>query len=618
MAHDLSKLKNHRSGKPRKIKESDLIDIKDRKKFNGWLWLGLIWVLIFIVYCPILNNKFTNWDDPTYLLNNPLIRTLSVGNLKKIFSEVYFANFQPLHIFSYALEYQFYKLNPAGYHATSLVMHLIVTALVCWFIWLLTENTGMALITTLLFGIHPLHVESVAWAAERKDLLYSVFFVAAMITYVNYIRSGENIKYLSYTFLLFVFSVLSKTMAVSLVPVMFLLDFYLGRKTNAKMFLEKFPFVALALGLGLYSVHAATASGSVGTHVFGLGKRILIAEFNLLAYVFKLLAPVQLSAFYPYPSDLFTGTPFYFLAAPLVIVAILVLIIRSMKLNKVYMFAAGFFVATIFLILQLLPVGPAIFAERYSYMPSIGLFFMLSCLLLDVSAKGKGFLTAAGLFLSAYVLFLSITTYKRCDVWKDSISLWSNVIEQFPHCGMALNNLGNVYGKELGQLDKAMEKYNESIAFDPNFEFAYVNRGIIYCMTEKYTLGIKDFSFALSLRNDYFDARVNRAIAYAKSGELSNGIADFTEIIRLKQENFSVYLDRGRAYSQSKKYDEALADFNTANALDSMNAEVYYQMAIALYNKKRYKESLNKIDKAASLGYHTADVFQTIRQAAEK
>ena len=167
------------------------------------LWIGAILLLTFIVFFPTLNNALTNWDDPHYLNDNPLIRSLSGQNIKKIFTEVFFGNYQPLHIFSYAIEYHFYKLNPVGYHTTSVIMHLMVTFLVFKFILLLSENNTIALITALLFGIHPLHVESVAWAAERKDLLYAMFFLGSMICYIRYIKEQQKIKFI---FLLFCFS----------------------------------------------------------------------------------------------------------------------------------------------------------------------------------------------------------------------------------------------------------------------------------------------------------------------------------------------------------------------------------------------------------------------------
>ena len=189
----------------------------------------LLWPLLFILpvvfaaYYPILDNELTNWDDPDLITDNPLIRDFSLAGIKKIFTTFYFGNYQPLHLFSYMVEYHFWQLNPAGYHAVSLVLFLITSALVYYFILQISnKNTIIAVIATLLFAVNAMRVESVAWAAERKDTLYSLFYMASLIAYVNYIfrlkepGRGLKIKYLIYAFLFFVFSLFSKVMAVSI------------------------------------------------------------------------------------------------------------------------------------------------------------------------------------------------------------------------------------------------------------------------------------------------------------------------------------------------------------------------------------------------------------------
>ena len=588
-------------------------------KYPDWVWLCGILVLTFIVFIPSLNNALTNWDDPHYLNDNPLIRKLSVENIKRIFTEVFFGNYQPLHIFSYAVEYHFYKLNPAGYHTTSVVMHLIVTALVYRFIFLLSGNSMIALLSALLFGIHPLHVESVAWAAERKDLLYGMFFVGALIMYVKYIKSGNKYRLLFFSFLLFTLSIFSKAMAASLPPVLVLIDIYFGRKISAKLVLEKVPFFALALLFGYISAHIASETGQVSLNVFTLPERILIANFNLLAYVCKLIVPVKLSSFYPYPARVDGHLAWYFYLAPVIVVSLLFMIVRSLKKTRVLFFGAGFFVATIILVLQLFPVGPTIISERYSYLPSIGFFFVGAWAferLIKNRPSAKVWLTSLA---GAYCLFLSVNTYARCDIWKDSITLWTNVLQQFPNVGMALNNRGNIYGKEKGDLDRAMDDFNHSIQYDPLYENAYVNRGIVYCLRGKFDLAIQDFNKALQLKPDYFDARFNRAIAYMNTSQHEKAIEDFTILEATNKQDERVYMSRGRAYSLIKKYPEALNDLNRAIELNPEYPEAFYNRASVHYNIQRYQEAYTDVVRARELGLNVPDnFFETIRQAASK
>ncbi len=609
------KRKKHEAALKNPVQKNALLQ---NKKQNNLFWIACILLLTFIVFFPTLNNALTNWDDPHYLNDNPLIRKLNAENIKKIFTEVFFGNYQPLHIFSYAIEYHFYKLNPAGYHTTSVIMHLVVTFLVYRFIFLMSENSFIALISALLFGIHPLHVESVAWAAERKDLLYAMFFLGSLILYIRYIKDGQKIKYIVLAFLLFVLSIMSKAMASSLPPVLILIDYYFGRKFSAKIVLEKVPFFAIALLFGYIAMHTASTTGQVSLNVFTLFERILFANLNLLTYVAKLILPVQLSSFYPYPHRIDGHLPYYCYIAPFVVTGLLILILRSVKKTKVIIFGAGFFVACIFLVLQLFPVGPTIISERYSYLPSIGFFFVVAWMIQQLIAKHPAAKTITGVVLGAYCLFLSVTTYARCDVWKDSITLWSNVLEQFPNVGVALNNRGNIYGKERGELGKALDDFNKSIQFDPLYENAYVNRGIVYCIRGKFDVAITDFNKALELKPDYFDARFNRGIAFTQTGEYDKAIADYSYLETSAPGDERIYMGKGRAYSLSKRYDEALINFNKAIELNPEYAEAYYNRASARYNKGLYKEAYADVMEAANLGYKAEQrFFETIKNAAE-
>ena len=285
--------------------------------------------------------------------------------------------------------------------------------------------------------------------------------------------------------------------------------------------MEKVPFFLIAVIMGIISITAAESTDTISHDaIFSLFDRIMFANFNLLAYTGKLILPLNLSSFYPYPIKEAGVLPFYYYIAPFIIIGLLVLIIRSMKTTKSVFFASGFFVACIFLVLQLLPVGPTIMSERYSYLPSIGFFYIIGVGVNHLIEKRKNLAMPVYGIIAVYSLFLAITTFKRCDVWQDSLSLWNNVLEQFPKVSVALNNRGNVYGKEMGQLDIALDNFNQSILYDPNYENAYSNRGIVYCMKSKFDLAIQDFNKAIELKPGYVEALQNRGIAFAQTGQV--------------------------------------------------------------------------------------------------
>ena len=610
--------KKYQGKKPVQTKESKPAPV-EQKKYGDLFWICCILLLTFIVFFPSLNNALTNWDDPHYLNDNPLIRKLSSENIRRIFTEVFFGNYQPLHIFSYAIEYHFYKLNPAGYHTTSVIMHLIVTFLVYRFVMLLSGNSMIALISALLFGIHPLHVESVAWAAERKDLLYGMFFVGALNLYIRYIKSDGKYKLLFFSFLMFTLSIFSKAMAASLPPVLVLIDIYFTRKVTTKLVLEKIPFFALAFVFGYISANTVSETGQVSLNVFSLSERILIANFNLLAYIVKLIVPVNLSSFYPYPARVDGHLAWYFYVAPFIVAGLLAAIIYSFRKTRVIFFGAGFFVTCIILVLQLFPVGPTMISERYSYLPSIGFFFVVAWAFSLLIKNKPAMKTVAAGGLCIYCLFLSVTTYARCDVWKDSITLWSNVLQQFPNVGVALNNRGNIYGKEKGDLDRAMADFNRSIQYDPMYENAYVNRGIVFCLRGNFDQAILDFNKALQLKPDYFDARFNRGIAFSQTGQPEKAIEDFSMLEESNKEDARIYMSRGRTFGLIKKYDEAIKDLNRAIEINPEYPEAYYNRASAFYNTQRYQEAYADVIRTRELGYKVDDNFyETIRQAAAR
>lgn len=573
-----------------KQNQKDKKPLVDKPKVRGsrpeadnkyWLYLSGILFLTAIVFFPILKNGFTNWDDPTYITNNPLIKGLSASNIKRIFSEVYFANYQPLHILSYCIEYHFFKMNPAGYHTVSLIMHLINVILVFFFVRKLSDNNIIALATCLLFAINPLRTESVAWVAERKDLLYSMFFFAALIFYMNYIKGAENdvrenqklqTKYLIYAFLFFVLSVFSKAMAVSLVPVLFLLDFYVGRKFGLRSVLEKIPFLILAIIMGLVSVNASKEEGSIDTSTnYSFIDRLIFACHNLLQYIIKSVVPYNQSAYYQYPEKVSGSLPVQYYVAGLIAIALAVFAFYSLKKGKQFFFAITFFVVTVFLVLMIIPVGPTIFSERYSYIPSVGLFFLLVSYAYNFVAIKPEIKTIALILLGIVSCTYAYLTYERCKVWKDSITLWSDAVKQFPKAPHALNNRGDAYF-QAGQFEPALV----------------------------------DFTEAIKANNTYAQAYYNRGNAYGQMGKAKEAFADLNVAIKLDSKNADAYNKRGQANGVLGNFDAAINDFNTALQLKPALTEVYFNLGITYLNANRKDLACINLKKAVDEGFENA------------
>lgn len=574
-------------------------------------------VIICIAYSPILDNDLTNWDDPTYINNNPLIKSLDSDNLKRIFTENYFGNYQPLHLLSYAIEYHFYQLNPKGYHATSIAMFLIACLLIYIFINLLSKNKIIALITTAFYGLNAMRVESVAWAAERKDLLYLIFFVAALIMYVQYIQKDERYKYLIFTFLFFTLSIFSKVMAAAFIGPMIMLDYYLSRKLSFKLVLEKIPFVLLSIAVGLKQVAATDETGTIDkSDLFSFSDKIFIACRNLVFYPIKLIAPLNLSAFYPYPpKSAEIGIPPIFYVCGLIILVLLVFIVISTKKTKLFLFTSGFFVSTILLVLQILPVGPTMFSERYTLVPGFIFSFLLAYGLFYVKEKYKISSVVIYAIAGIYSLILFSTTYKRCDVWQNSLTLWDDVIEQFPNVATALNNRGKYYGENLQKYDLAMVDLTNAIKADPNYEIAHNNRGIVYSIGKQFDLAIKDFDNAIGLKPTYFEAIQNRAIALASSGQFEKAIIDFSKVIEEDPKNEKLYISRGYTYLQVNKPSEALLDFNKAIEINPNEGNSFLNRCQSYYMLKEFEKAKTDLQTATRLGATVNPEFRKIVEA---
>src|SRR5260221_6340426 len=519
--------------------------------------LFIILLIALIAFLPALKAGFV-WDDKNYIQNNPELHSI---NLKEIFSSYVLGNYHPLTMLSLAIEYHFWGLNEAGYHIINVLLHLLNIILVFYTIFLLSNKTGVALIVALLFGIHPMHVESVAWASELKDLLYTFFFLASYILYLKYIKSNKN-KFLFYALLLFMFSLLSKAMAVSLPLLLLLTDYFKGRKINIKILLEKLPFFILAVIFGVVAIHAQKSSHAIqDINTFTFPQRIIFASYSFITYLLKLLVPFHLSAYYPYPIRSGEHLPSQYYIYVLLFLGLIAFVIYSIRFSKKVLFGIGFFTITVFLGLQLLPVGDAIMADRYSYIPSIGIFYLAGEGVYWLRFKSlKGIV---GILLTAFTVFFSVQTYLRCRVWENGISLWDNVINQFQTIAAAYNNRGNVYFDQ-NKLDLASDDFKKSLSLNPDYYPALDNMGALFGLRGQYDSSLKYLNKALTINPDYITAYRNRGLTYLQLNRNHEAIKDFEKMLEYEPGNSDIYNAIGTCYRSLGKYPEALATINKA------------------------------------------------------
>jgi protein O-mannosyl-transferase len=284
----------------KEVSKTFIEDTRRNDRTAGILCMGIVAAVYFIS----LFNGFTNWDDQGYVTGNELIKSLSFDNIKKIFVTPVMGNYHPLTMLSYAVEYSIAGLSPFIYHLTNLLLHVLNTWLVYRVTRGLSANIVISFVTAVLFGIHPMHVESVAWISERKDVLYACFFLSSLIFYIRYVKGGGR-KMLFLSLFLFLLSLLSKGQAVSLTIVLFGVDFWLKRQWSLSLITEKIPFLLLSLAFGIAAIYVQHSFGYMQViKLFSFTDRLFFACYALVLYLYKLILPVRLSCFYPFPAKM--------------------------------------------------------------------------------------------------------------------------------------------------------------------------------------------------------------------------------------------------------------------------------------------------------------------------
>ncbi len=603
----------------------------DRWKIFGAL--AVIVLISIIVYLPVFHNGFLAWDDDAYIKNNPLIYSI---NLKEIFSHNVMGNWHPVTMLALALEYHLFGLNASGYHAVNLLLHLLNVILVFYTVFLLSNKAAVALVASLLFGIHPLHVESVAWAAELKDLLYTFFFLAAYICYLKYLkelrikneelRIGNN-KYYLLSLLLFAVSLLSKAMAASLPLVLILTDYFKGRKIDSRdainrVFIEKVPFFLLAIALGVVAVLAQKTDESAQlTTIFTFPQRLVFASFGFITYLYKLLLPLNLSAFYPYPVNNGVDIPIQYYAYLLSFLGLAAYLIYSRRFTKKIIFGIGFFTLTILFVLQLLPVGNAIMADRYSYIPSIGIFYL----------AGEGFIwlwsknikLPALILLSVSSILFSVKTYARCGVWKNDMTLWNDVIGQDKTVAEAYYNRGILFMNEKRN-EEAIKDFNKVVELKPGYANSYNGRGVIFTNEKRNDEAIKEFNKAIELNRGYADAYNNRGFLFMNENRNEEAVKDYNKAIELKPGYADAFYNRGSVFVGQRRIEEAIKDFNKAVELKPNYAEAYNIRGSVFVGQRRNEEAIIDFNKAIELKpdyagayYNRGIVFVNVKRNEE-
>jgi protein O-mannosyl-transferase len=650
-------------------------------------------LIVLVLYIPSLFNGFiVNWDDGGYIQEHDLVHNLNGKNIAKMFNPTTFykGNYHPLTTLTYAIEYNIVKKKASGYskeqlanprvyvadnyvieesdallfHINNLIFHLLNVLLVFWLVRMLFKRVELAAFVALFFGIHPMHVESVAWISERKDVLYTFFFLLSCITYYFYLVRAEHKtrNYILSVVLLFL-SLLSKSAAVALPGALLLIDYWLKRKFSLKLVLDKIPFVCLSLVTGILAVFSQSEKGAIQDlgPLFSPFERIFLVCDNVVMYLAKLFAPFGLAAMYPYPAREGGHLPIFVYSTAAIVLVLTGLVIWSKKYGRQYIFGFLFFIVTIILVLQILPVGGAMMSERYTYVPYIGIFLILGMMYTNVwkakSGIWKKLRMGVHMLVAAFAVMFFILSWQRIALWKDGDVLFTDLIKTYPTLPFGYNNRGYLNYRWLKNNDKALADFTKAISIDSTYYQAWGNRGVLYYNypgndTAKYTKAIHDFTVALRYKPDDDGSLIGRANTLSTVKRFAEALPDYNKYLPIKPDDTKAWMWRGTALFNTGKTDEAMADFeksasmkmnlkpeeqqsfeaeilywkglvfekredhqkalelfNTSIQLNPKRAEVYGWRGIVLYNTRRYEEAIADYTKAVELNPMDAASF---------
>lgn len=568
--------------------------------------LGLLFLLgiTYFAFSPALDNDFVSWDDQFYVTANPLITQPSLETFQGLPSKIVSLNYHPITMMSLWANASLSGTDSARpFIYTNLIIHLLSTAVLFFLILKLSNQNWMAaFVTSSIFALNPMHVESVIWVSERKDVLYSFFFLSSLLTYCKYL-DRSNTRWLIASGFLFILSCLSKAMAVSLVPCLILIDYLSHRDFKSPLlYLEKLPFLLIGILTGLVAIDVQSGGDFYGLlstaeqsnamqSTLGLKDRLLNAAYANYYYLKNFIFPSGFSAFHPF-SAVDTISPA--ITGSIGLGFITLLLLSFIQHWRHIVFGLSFYLCTIALVLQFIPVGSAVVAERYTYLPYIGLAYCLGTVFHSMVKNRNGWIP----YLITPILLIAFTiqTRTQSDIWQDHTTLFSQVAEKYPedayareylasgywqngdinsaiyHISYAINELGLIKSSafellanshaDKGEIKEAIAFYNEAIRLDNQNATARYHRGLVLLEINP-TKAIEDFNFCENSGNTYVETLIfsPRGRAHGMLKNYQQAISDFDMAISLYPNDINSYLDRAVTYEYMGLLEHAKEDY---------------------------------------------------------
>jgi tetratricopeptide (TPR) repeat protein len=588
-------------------RQNHALHLTDPVSFKTVMWFAAVLMAIIVfIYAPVLHYGFLSYDDPAYVSNNSqVMRGFTVQGVWWAFTTGHASNWHPVTWLSHMLDVQMYGMNAGRHHLTNLLFHIANALLLFLLLYRTTGAWRRSAMVAILFAAHPLHVESVAWIAERKDVLSTLFWMLTMHAYVAYVRKPRLGRYLT-VFAVFALGLMSKPMLVTLPLVLLLFDIWPLKRVRfqtgegkiwLRMLREKIPLFVLVAASSIITVIAQWRGGTVQDfEVLSLYQRIANALISYVAYLGQMLWPRNLAAYYPYVRL----SIWYAAASALILIIVSVAVIRLFR-SRSFLFVGWFwYLFTLVPVIGLIQVGGQARADRYTYIPLIGVFIIGAWGIPIVFERWR--YGGAALKVAACVLVCALTACARHQVhyWESDLALWKHAVEATGDNYFARTNLGLVL-IDSGDFAEGIAQYTEALRINPDSAETHNALGSALFKQGKVDAAMKEYAMALRIRPGFAEAHSNRGVALAKRGDIEEAFSEFQKALEISPEDSKIQYNFGFTLANQGKLEEAMSYYRKALTIRPDYADAHFQMGNALAGKGMLNEAVAEYTRALQI-----------------
>jgi len=554
--------------------------------------------ITFAVFGQTLRHEFIDFDDNEYVYENPVVaRGLTLKGIVWAASSFHAANWHPLTWLSHMLDCQLYGLHPGGHHLTNVLLH---TGTVIALFLVLRRMTGAfwrSAFVAAVFAIHPLRVESVAWVAERKDVLSGLFFMLTIGAYVRYARRAWSLPRYGLVVLLFAMGLMCKPMLVTLPVVLLLLDYWPLQRVETRkisgLVLEKLPLLALSAAACVATL-LAQAGAIQSAEFYSLRPRFGNALVTCLIYLGQMVWPSGLAAFYPFPLN---GPPAREVALAGILLAGLSVAAWGERRKQPWLLMGWlWYLAMLLPVIGVIQVGMQAHADRYTYLPQIGIYMAVTWL----AAEWRFSRVAFGSLMAGVLAVLMVCAWKQTAYWENTETLWNHTLACTKGNIVAHLNLGHDLSKK-GRLDEAISFYQKGLQTEPDNAASENNLGNVLCEKGRVDEGIAHYKKALQIKPAFAEAQFNLGKAFRLEGKVDEAIVQFQKALQIKPDFAPALFNLGNTFLQQGKADQAVAQFQRALEINPTNAGIHLNLGLCFSQLGRMDEAILQYEKALQL-----------------